>query len=64
MPELKDIPVTDLAQRLTQVVQLERACHIEMKAQDPQRLKWAMRWRTAQDAAPAGSTGGDPGAGG
>lgn len=63
MPELKDIPVTDLAHRLTQAIQLDRAYHVELKAQDAQRLTWAMRWKTAPAAA-AGPTGEDPGADG
>ena len=61
MPELRDIPVTDLAHRLTQAIQLEKAYHIELKAQDSQRLMWAMRWKTAPSAA-ARPSGDDPGA--
>ncbi len=60
MPELADIPVTDLAHRLTQAIQLERAYHVELLAQDAQRLTWRMRWKVASAA--AGPSGDGPGA--
>ncbi len=46
MPELKDIPADEVGRRVAQAIDLDGARHVELDAQDPDRLKWTMRWST------------------